>query len=376
MGFFIFLAIVAVVVLLIIRRSKKRKAENVIVYAEYYAQKRKEFPWLDNWIKENGDPEQSRAKEFMAEKDPGELEPEAGLTLECPSCGCPHSWVMLQKDSIVDKVEKEVQETTTTIKGGGQDWGFGASDVTHTKSKTLGYIYHGRAIKDFKCFNCGHTEQNEYNEQWKSKDGNWGTGSHIKTYHPPITAYDYWNHDITEEWTRQQETKKANETYEQAKEEEERTAATQSIQQTQVSKNNLGISELLLKAAELGSMDAQYDIATKYLFGQGVAADEEQGAMWLEKAWYQDYSDVEFDFLPSLFQRGYSLYLDEKFDEAFLYLKKVSEMGHSPAYTNLGDCCRDGHGVSVDIEKARYWYKKAIDEIGDDDAKKALKKLK
>ena len=106
MGFFIFLVIVAGIIFLLIRRSKAKKAQNVIVYTEYFAQKRQQFPWFDNWFKENGDPSKSMGTEFLAEKNPSDYVAstidgyEKGLTLECPSCGCPLSWVMIQKEIV------------------------------------------------------------------------------------------------------------------------------------------------------------------------------------------------------------------------------------------------------------------------------------
>jgi len=196
MGFLIFLAIVALIVLIIIRKTKASKARKIPVYTEYYARKRVEFPWLENWIKENGDPSVERASEFMASKDPSDYvcfrngDTEHGLTLECPSCGCPHSWVMTEKEVIVETKSEKIKEITTTRKGAGEDWGFGRGDVTTRSSKFDGYVYTGRSIKNFKCLNCGHTEQNEYNEEWNTNEySRVEPESWHSVFDPPIQAW-------------------------------------------------------------------------------------------------------------------------------------------------------------------------------------------
>ena len=357
MGFFIFL---------LVMRSKKKKEQRIPLFAAYYAQKRQEFPWLDNWLKENGDPSVKRATEFLAEKDPGKGEPEYGLTMECPSCGCPHSWVMTQKETIVERGEEKIQETTTTIKGGGQDWGFGAGDATYSRSKTTGYVFYGKSIKDFKCLNCGHTEQNEYDEQWNTHDV-MELGSRIRTFDPPISAWGYYGYDAD----RNARTTAANEAYKQTKAAEGTNAAR--------SNDQSGIPEAMLKAAEMGSEEAQKDIAVKYLLGHGVEADEGQSAFWLEKWWRQE-NEGDFNFAEALYELADSYQFSNPAIAVALFEEWVERCDDDDehywlGFEKLGEFYRDGKGVSVDIEKARHWYEKAV-EMGSSDAKKALKKLK
>ena len=164
MGSIIFMAIAAGVGYLIYKKFQKKKEANVPVYEAYYAEKRRQFPWLENWIKQNGNPAPIRAKEFLANKeDAGRLQIENGLTLECPSCGCPHSWVMHSRENIIESSEKE----TTTRSGYGKgDFADSMLEGFKQNGSTTTITYSGRSIKDFECLNCGHSEHNEYNETW------------------------------------------------------------------------------------------------------------------------------------------------------------------------------------------------------------------
>lgn len=185
-------------------------------YTDYYTLKRRQFPWLENWIKDRGDdPAKIRAYSsasgntmlsiiiflvvgfilniivkgsmtagviylivyfaaiflitWKGKSDPGSLEPEKGLTLECPSCHCPHSWILTQREIIVEDSSTTTTKTTTTREtSGGGLVGLSQSilnDGTTTKVDST-TVYSGKEIKDFKCLNCGHAERNEYIEAW------------------------------------------------------------------------------------------------------------------------------------------------------------------------------------------------------------------
>ncbi|MDR0501981.1 MAG: tetratricopeptide repeat protein [Treponema sp.] len=219
------LATLGVFIFMVIRN--KRRALNV--YAAYYKNKRQQFQWLDNWINKNVDPAPVRAKNesfgknflsiivylaivFLANfifgnkiivhvistiiavlvmelMSRGKIKPGSdtrvsGLTLECPKCGCPHSWVMLKSVNVVEGKRTTTSKTTTTVKGGGTDWGFGAGDTQSTKINSVVIVYHGKATRDFKCLNCGHTHQQEYPEIWHDSKP-----SSIEEFDPPKPAW-------------------------------------------------------------------------------------------------------------------------------------------------------------------------------------------
>jgi hypothetical protein len=54
---------------------------------------------------------------------------------------------------------------------------------------------------------------------------------------------------------------------------------------------------------------------------------------------------------------------------------KAAEQGEAAAQTNLAGMYEDGTGVTRDINQAIVWYTKAAEQ-GDEDAKKALARLK
>jgi hypothetical protein len=218
---------------------KWNKTRTLRGFKTYHEQKRREFTWLDNWIKANGDPSEKMAgsgsmvhvlaavavflvlmiityfigkignvgivptlvylaiaagvcwllgRRIMKNPSGYKDDPrETGLTLECPSCHCPHAWAMLQKEVIFDDATVHSKVTTTTIKGGGTDWGFGAGDSSRTSEEVTGITYYGKEIKDFKCLNCGHTEHNEYEKQWSQ---NVAPEQGVYTYDPPKTAWE------------------------------------------------------------------------------------------------------------------------------------------------------------------------------------------
>ena len=226
----------AVFVGLLVFMYKRNKTRSKKYYQAYYDKKRSEFAWLDNWLKGYPDIAADRAGEdsgfvtiftivafivsyliaafFIKSRNVGEIvmialpvvfcellglytirkkgqstyESEKGLKLECPSCSCPHSYWMLQKENIVESEET----TTETIKREGYGKGdFFDSALEGFKKdgteKNVTVVYAGRSIKDFKCANCGHTEHNEYNERWvNSRPADEGKN----VYNPPKMAWE------------------------------------------------------------------------------------------------------------------------------------------------------------------------------------------
>ena len=242
------LILIAIAIILYLRNMGSALGE----YGHYYKDKRRKFPWLDKWIKDNRiDPARTRANEavfysmigfaasylgisfigggiinfvirFLSEayliqhrlipndfehflymhlgtilsiivavivgqklwsgklKDPEYENAEAGLSLECPSCHCPHSWVMLKRQSIVEKEWQEKKTTTTTTKktvsadayGGGfigQMFASASSGSSTSTSTEITDYYSGKTHRDFKCLNCGKTSHHVCEETWVDK---------------------------------------------------------------------------------------------------------------------------------------------------------------------------------------------------------------
>ena len=96
-----------------------------------------------------------------------------GLTLECPACECPHSWVMIKQRNVLEGKSTTTVTTTTTRSasadsyGGGFIGGLFAGAASGSSSSTSTEItYYGKAHRSFKCENCGEVQNNTYNETW------------------------------------------------------------------------------------------------------------------------------------------------------------------------------------------------------------------
>ena len=220
---------------------KWNRIRSLRTYTAYYAHKRRQFPWLEEWLKKHGNTIALRAKEgagtstlytvliflvfaglgyfifggfffpskssivglfiFMAiglalgellarkrAKNPGTADDQDGLTLECPSCTCPHSWVLVQEENTIEGSTTSTETTTRSGYGRGDFFdsaleGF-KKDGTTTRVTTT---YYGTSIRDFKCLNCDHTEHNEYNMKWGEsrvpKEG-------VTKFSPPKSAWE------------------------------------------------------------------------------------------------------------------------------------------------------------------------------------------
>jgi hypothetical protein len=301
--------------------------------------------------------------------DNGQEKSVEGLTLECPSCHCPHSWVMPQKEVFVDEHEGSIT-TTTTRKGYGQGdvvsslfEGF-KSDGTTTKT-TETHVYNGREFRDFKCLNCGHhTERNEFKASWSGSRPEEG----MRYFDPPMPA---WMPD----WLAKQiEGKKTEAEYEQknkAREEYEKTMKS--------SVEDSGISDGMFKMAEMGDEKAKMFIGISYLLGQGVEKDEKKAKKWISSDYYYK-SDGSFDYYRLGGEAKNSMNITAIIS---LYEMAVAERGSMSSFF-LGDIYSGNVGQLllergvrniIDKEKARHWYQKSAD-FGNKDAKKRLKELK
>jgi hypothetical protein len=134
-----------------------------------------------------------RMKNFS---DPTSVDSPEGLTFECPSCGCPHSWVMLRSQNSVDSEwEERVTTTTTTTRttsadsyGGGFIGGLfsAATSGSRTDSSTeVTKCFGGKTDRSFKCLNCGHTHDGSYPQTWYYTRPD----EEERFYDPPMSAW-------------------------------------------------------------------------------------------------------------------------------------------------------------------------------------------
>lgn len=110
----------------------------------------------------------------------------------------------------------------------------------------------------------------------------------------------------------------------------------------------------LLKAAEAGNVDAQYNLSIIYHKGEEVPRDLDKSFMWASKAAEQGDSDAQYN-LGLYYSLGDGTKVDMK--ESTKWLTKSAEQGDSDAQLNLGVRYRDGTGVSKDLAQATKWLK-------------------
>ncbi len=104
--------------------------------------------------------------------------------------------------------------------------------------------------------------------------------------------------------------------------------------------------ELLLKIAESGHANAQYDLGVILHNGLGIDKDNEKAIYWFEKSAHQDHADAE-NYLGAIFKAGWGA--EQDIDKALMYLKKAMEHGNEKARVSYSDLLK--HGLPSEFEK-------------------------
>lgn len=124
----------------------------------------------------------------------------------------------------------------------------------------------------------------------------------------------------------------------------------------------------LIKAAEDGAPEAQFELGQKYRLGQGVKQSESIAADWYRKAAEQGY-DRGQNALGVIHKGG--LGVEQNYSEAIAWYHKAIAQGNTAAMWNLGEMYREGLGIEQSDSEAIAWYRKAA-EHGDISAQCAL----
>ena len=103
---------------------------------------------------------------------------------------------------------------------------------------------------------------------------------------------------------------------------------------------------------ELGNVSYWGEI----FYGEGVKQDDEQAAVWYEKAAELGYVDakIKLDLIRSE---------KENFEEALKQYKERANQGYSPAASHLGFIYFYGKGVEQDYKEALKWFKAEGDHL-------------
>lgn len=121
------------------------------------------------------------------------------------------------------------------------------------------------------------------------------------------------------------------------------------------------------RAAENGDSDAAYQLATHYLHYWNrdvVEYDAQEGFAWMLKAAEMGNVDAETDLGGMYYEGNHGI--DKNYDLAFAYTREAAEKQSTIAASNMSLFYRLGAGVEIDIEKSIEWAIKAA-ELGDTD---------
>jgi TPR repeat protein len=109
----------------------------------------------------------------------------------------------------------------------------------------------------------------------------------------------------------------------------------------------------LRAAAEAGSAAAQFDLGTRYLYGDGVAVDNFEAARWFRIAADQDNNNAQYN-LGVMYMQGTGVIAD--FNEALNWFQRAAELGDAPAQFTLATFYVNGRGVPRDPVQAHVWF--------------------
>ena len=125
------------------------------------------------------------------------------------------------------------------------------------------------------------------------------------------------------------------------------------------------------KSAEQGNASAQYNLGSMYDNGQGVPRNYAEAAKWYRKAADQGEAHAQ-DNLGTMYSNGEGVPQDNA--EAIKWIRKSAEQGNASAQYNLGSMYVQGQGVPQDDKEAVKWFRMAAEQ-GNEAAKKKLAKM-
>lgn len=117
--------------------------------------------------------------------------------------------------------------------------------------------------------------------------------------------------------------------------------------------------EQLIKNAESGDADAQYQLGKCHDEGAGVPQNSAEAISWYRKAAEQGHAAAQY-MLGNAY--AYGIEVEQDYDKALDWFRKAADQGQVDAQYNLGMSYHYGIGVDEDEDAASQWYKKAADQ--------------
>ena len=115
------------------------------------------------------------------------------------------------------------------------------------------------------------------------------------------------------------------------------------------------------KAAELGSVEAQYALGYLYQEGLGVVKDYTEAVKWFRKAAEQGNMKAQLG-LGSCYKLGAGV--EKNDEEAVKWYRSAADQGNAQAQHNLGIHYLEGLGIGQDKVEAAKWFRKAAEQGG------------
>ncbi len=113
------------------------------------------------------------------------------------------------------------------------------------------------------------------------------------------------------------------------------------------------------KAADQGSVDAQFALGCMHCNGEGASQNFSEGTKWLIRAADQGH-DAAQEYLGRIYAKG--LGTPQDYVEAIRWRRKAADQGSASAQLSLGLMYFSGRGVQQDYVEARKWFRTAADQ--------------
>ncbi len=119
----------------------------------------------------------------------------------------------------------------------------------------------------------------------------------------------------------------------------------------------IGTAELR-NAAAAGDPQAQFEIATRFAQGTGVAQDHGKAFSWYERAASRGLASAQFR-LAAYYERGIGVTADP--NRARVWYQRAAEQGHARAMHNLAVLAVRGDATDADYATAAGWFRQAAE---------------
>jgi len=114
----------------------------------------------------------------------------------------------------------------------------------------------------------------------------------------------------------------------------------------------------LRQAAAAGDASAQFEIASRFAEGKGVAQDHKRAFEWYERAAMRGLAQAQFR-LAAYFERGIGVEADR--ERAKIWYRRAADQGHVRAMHNLGVLIVSGRDTQADFAAAAGWFLQAAE---------------